>query len=266
MSDSILIWSDMHNRVDLLAKFLERNGSLYSKRYFQGDYFDQFYDTPADALKTARMVKDLLDDPRNRLCIGNHDIPYMFPTVESLWCPGFSKEKSDAINSVLKKEDWDKMQLAYFVNGWLISHAGFNHCYVSHPVNGITVEGIMGMCMFDRQLVYSTKIPLLMPGRDRGFDSPYLAGGVLWQDWGMFAPINGINQIVGHTPNDFPRIRVIKPGYMSSISYNMLPSTNNGKEVTNDYKSINWCIDTNNQHFGVIEGNRFIVYDTRDFL
>ena len=42
--------------------------------------------------------------------------------------------------------------------------------------------------------------PILGAGEDRGGAQGF--GGPLWMDWGSFAPIPGINQVVGHTPGD----------------------------------------------------------------
>ena len=64
----------MHERTDLLREFLGRCGNLYSRRYFLGDFMDMWHDTPEDAARTALCIKELLEDPRNTLLWGNHDV------------------------------------------------------------------------------------------------------------------------------------------------------------------------------------------------
>jgi hypothetical protein len=265
-SSSKLIIPDIHHRIDLLDRFLKRNGDQYCERYFLGDFQDQFHDTPADAAKTAKYVKDLLEDPRNHICLGNHDMPYMFPWNSYMDCPGFERAKSVEVNKILSVDDWTKMRLAFSIDGWLISHAGIHASLFGQRAESfsLTHEDILASCVKALQRVCNNGWDtLLMPGSDRGFHGQQL-GGITWLDWQKLQPIPGLKQIVGHTPSD-------TNVYMKYITERGNPKHCRidkwGRiEAQDRAKSMNVCLDTNNQHFGVLEDGELYVYPTIDFL
>lgn len=262
--NSKLIWPDVHHRTGLLEAFLERNGDQYGERYFLGDFQDQFHDTPEHAERTAKYVKKLLEDPRNFIGLGNHDLPYMFPWNKHVWCPGFEIEKSKAINSVLTADDWAKMKLAFYVDGWLISHAGIHASFFGERSASWSLkpEDVLASCHKALERSVAGWDRLVMPGSDRGFSGQQL-GGITWLDWSKFQPINGLNQIVGHTPGIWPYVK-----YMDNdgICYHRKAEKWGVVEDKSTMKSVNWNIDTNNDHFGVLEDGEFSVYPTKDFL
>ena len=59
-----------------------------SRTVFLGDYFDQFYDTPDDAARTARWHKGSLAEPNRVHLWGNHDLAYGFPNMRVRSSPG----------------------------------------------------------------------------------------------------------------------------------------------------------------------------------
>ena len=65
-------------------------------------------------------------------------------------------------------------------------------------------------------------VPLLQCGRGRGGNSR--VGGVVWLDWDReFKAIEGLNQIVGHTPGDGVRTVMLRDdtGLIVSANYNI---------------------------------------------
>jgi hypothetical protein len=64
--------------------------------------------------------------------------------------------------------------------------------------------------------------PLLQCGRGRGGIAR--VGGVVWADWNTeFVPIEGLNQVVGHTPGDVVRTKMLrnKEGRIVSANHNL---------------------------------------------
>jgi hypothetical protein len=172
---------------------------LHSQQYdhvvFLGDYFDDFNDTPGDAMNTARWLCDRMDSGTDIFLLGNHDAAYLFPDSPQLGCSGFTREKYRAIHEVLKPRHWERFQIAHFEQGWPMSHAGFHPGLIKAP----TVKKILSRCekamdSAGRRIVD----PILGAGKDRG--GPQEFGGPLWLDFGSLVPIPQINQLVGHTP------------------------------------------------------------------
>lgn len=222
-----LIFPDQHHKVLWIEDFLK--SQTYTELVFLGDYFDAFNDTVTDAQRTAYWLKYALEDyPDAHFLLGNHDIAYRFPTNHYLWCSGNTKAKSESINKILTQEDWAKFKLCHYTQGFLCSHAGITkHLYSVAPA----VEDIENLCQ--DALEKASKVictPILDVGRSRGGGRPF--GGITWGDWREFEPIEGINQIVGHTPNFYVRS-------------NSIPD------------SQNYCIDTQAAHVGVIEDGKF---------
>jgi hypothetical protein len=136
-----------------------------------------------------------MDSTDDVMLLGNHDAAYMFPNLDALYCPGFTKAKARAIQEVLKPEHWQRFKLAHVEQGWLLTHAGFHPAWLKTP----SMEQIIDCC--NRAMENAGRgqaDPLLGAGFDRGGTQPF--GGPLWLDWNSFVPIPGIDQIVGHTP------------------------------------------------------------------
>jgi hypothetical protein len=129
---------------------------------------------------------------------GNHDLPYRFPSA-GLDRPGFTIDKWRAITQVLGESDWDRIRLHTWVDGWLLTHAGWNE-YFAHPERGNCRDWIDEVCAECLQELKCDRMNgLVAAGRSRGGIAP--AGGVTWQDWGELRPIRGLHQVVGHTPS-----------------------------------------------------------------
>jgi hypothetical protein len=194
-----LVIPDIHHRTDHADYWLATQ--RHDRVVFLGDYFDNFGDDVGDARRTARWLRDRVEDAGDHVfLLGNHDAAYMFPDKDELYCPGFTKAKSRGIHEILKAEHWARFKLAHEEQGWLFSHAGFHPVWMKEP----TVERIVRRCCAAMTKAKKRIVdPILGMGEDRGGLQRF--GGPLWMDWGSLIPIAGINQIVGHTPDALVR-------------------------------------------------------------
>ena len=227
-----LIIPDIHNHTHHAEHWLKTQ--QYDHVVFLGDYFDDFDDTPGDVMNTARWLSARMDVGEDIFLLGNHDAAYLFPDSPQLECPGFTRQKSRAIHEIMKPVHWQRLQLAHFEQGWLMSHAGFHPVWIKEP----NVEKILARCgkameSAERRVVD----PILGAGKDRG--GPQEIGGPLWLDFGNFVPISGINQLVGHSPGR--RVREI-----------------------NTASSSNYCIDVRNASAAAILCDEKLTILTKD--
>lgn len=224
-----IIISDIHNHVSWIERGLEKlkKDLNYDEVVFLGDYFDDFGDDPFAVKGTAHWLQQSLQHKDRIHLLGNHDMPYMCPINPSLCCPGYNPDKGRAVRSVMTEADWSHLKAAYFTQGFVLSHAGFQEDVVDHPLTGLPDEG--GLIALSISALAQVKTglphPLFLPGSRMGADN---TGGVTWCDWDdEFQAYAGISQIVGHTP---------------------------GKKVRQlvGLNCVNYCMDTNNQHIGII--------------
>jgi hypothetical protein len=196
-----LIIPDLHHCTDHADDWLATQ--RHDRVVFLGDYFDDFGDDVCDARRTAFWLRDRIEKTDDVFLLGNHDVPYMFPHAPQLYCPGFTAAKAHGISEILRPEHWQRFRLAHAEQVWLMSHAGFHPVWIQEP----TVERILERCDQAMQQAKRRVIdPILGAGEDRGGLQRF--GGPLWMDWGNLMPIPGINQIVGHSPDEKVREKI----------------------------------------------------------
>jgi hypothetical protein len=223
-----IIISDIHNKVRWIEPALEKlkEKYAYDEVVFLGDYFDNFGDSTFEAGGTANWLKCSIQNSNRIHLLGNHDMPYMIPHNDSLWCPGFNQYKCRVINETLK-DMWHLFRPAYFTQNYLLSHAGFHPMLVTHPVKGVPSPDEL-IVMANKGLEHlktGLPHPLFNPGSRMG--EPYI-GGITWADWNdEFVCLDNVNQIVGHTPHNKVRMK-------------------------NNDTCLNYCMDTHTQHIGII--------------
>lgn len=200
----ILVIGDVHQKLNRLNLALE---NWQDKIIFLGDYFDDFQDSPKDAEKTAKWLKESLTIPNRIHLIGNHDFHYMIRPKGITYCSGFSPEKYDAINNILKPEDWNKLKFFHHEKEiYWFSHAGISYKWFSHPVHGVTLRGIeevISKAQIDIEgQIYNSSNFFALWGADFYRGGRFDKGGLLWCDWRNIDFFKGITQIVGHTPRE----------------------------------------------------------------
>jgi len=223
-----LVIPDIHNRVGHIELLIETVRP--DRTVFLGDYFDSYDDDHHDAQATAVWLNYSLQQPNRIHLFGNHDLPYAYPWNKAVWCPGWTPKKNKAVNKVMERQDWDKMQLVHEEQGWLLSHAGFHVDNFAHPVNGISVESILADCATARKLLDTGACcRFLRQGSSMGESG---VGGCTWLRWYELEAIPSINQIVAHTA--YPEVQqLIRP------------------------TSKNYCLDTFSRYYGLIEDGEF---------
>jgi hypothetical protein len=202
-----LVIPDIHHQISAVDAVLAREE--FDRVVFLGDYFDDFHDTPEKARQTAAWLKQRLADPSMIFLYGNHDLPYRY-SAPGLECSGFSVEKREAILEVLDEDDWSTVRLHAWIDGFLITHAGWNEafCDMSGRVTAEYIDSMCAECLAD--LDAGRMHSLVAAGRSRGGIAP--VGGIVWQDWSELEPIAGLHQVVGHTPSTEIRFKETETG------------------------------------------------------
>ena len=179
---------------------------------FLGDIFDS-YKTPPDVTgirETAKWLKRIIHNPKCIVLWGNHDIAYMEdckyarkhvknhrPFQE---CAGFTRNKSEEIAKEITWVEWGKTEPFKLVNGWLLSHAGFDYRFWRNCLN---IEDNLDL-LYQEAMIARNQINM---SHARWFFCDYLRGGddeysgPIWQDFQeAFEDVLPLPQIVGHTP------------------------------------------------------------------
>jgi hypothetical protein len=204
----LLIIGDVHNHWVHAQSIIDKYKDTH-KIILIGDYFDNFGDTALDAKQTATWLKETIHTDNVIALMGNHDIHYSpYSTVKSRTnthqlysCSGYSPAKDDIISTVLTDEDWRRIKIYHYENGWLFSHGGFHPFWIEHPILGTKIEHIQSLMeKAQHELEDKTFSAILgTAGRCRGGSAR--AGGILWMDHQQEAiPMRDIKQVYGHTP------------------------------------------------------------------
>ena len=252
-----LILPDVHQKVALAKQIIDNN--QFDVLISLGDWFDDFYDTPADAEATARFILTLRQIYGKNFVwlMGNHDVCYVeknFRKIEI--CPGNTGEKFKVVDEVFKDSNIiDSIKLAEIVSfplqeDIILSHAGISRWHFENPVTGVTWDGVVKRCNAAMDnLKGGIDDPIFHAGRERGGRLP--CGGITWQGWRQeYSPFKEFSQIVGHTP-------LLKPTLMNFECEDYDPKYKDKKDsqiikVTNG-KTFNLCLDTHLKHYAILE-------------
>jgi hypothetical protein len=257
-----IIIPDLHNRVDFVEPSLSSPVlQPYDNAIILGDYFDDFYDTPEDAAHSARWLKQSLRKPNRIHLLGTHDIWYRFPNNQFVIAGGKTEEKSDVINNILTRKDWNLVIPYHYEQDFLMSHAGVHSFLIGQYAN--KNKQIFGQYIVGNNLqlrIQEIIDRIIKPATEEGlkdvknnimnswFEAGFArwgtqkVGGITWLDWQKeFQPIPGLNQIVGHSELRVPQ-----------------------SKSTHDSK--NYCLDTKSLHIGILEDGEFTYVKTIDIL
>jgi predicted MPP superfamily phosphohydrolase len=245
-----IVISDLHHRIGWVERFLSTN--TYDQVVFLGDYFDNFNDTLMMCDATATWLKNSLKQKNRIHLMGNHDLPYYKRSHPQSMCPGWEEEKHININNILSSEDWSKIKFHVWVDGWLLSHAGFDNGHMKfNPEKSTTdiIDSTIDECY--THFISGMHHPLLNYGTRMGYNN---IGGIMWVDFRGIYPVEGVNQIVGHTPLPYTAVKALKvrenkENEVKCHSCNEAISI----ERLKDFNSIIYNLDTYNKHYIVIE-------------
>jgi len=204
----MIVIGDVHNHI-IAAEELASRYEKTHKVLFVGDYFDDFYDNPSIAEKTAIWLKESLHKPNRIHLYGNHDLQYTTygerkissKILKLYMCSGFTPEKDIVVKNILNSEDWSKVKLHHFEYGIHFTHAGMAREFFEHPIKGMTNETILE-AIKDIEIKFNNREQTDIiggAGYCRGGCNP--VGGITWNDHNQEAdPVKDIIQIYGHTP------------------------------------------------------------------
>lgn len=225
MEQPTLIIPDIHHKIELAEGVRANHPGLPA--IYLGDYFDDFYDTPADMATTCQWLQRRMAERRDTFLIGNHCFAYLAYELGVRWgaCSGWTVAKQQVFHQYFPADTLLKAcQWMVKCQGWLISHAG-----LTRPLRqpGEILDWVQDA---ERSLTAGVMHPAFLAGAERGGLARH--GGILWCDWNTFEPIQGLRQIVGHTPGAQAR-----------------------------YKGENVCLDTHLHHYGLLEDGELTVLD-----
>lgn len=265
----ILVISDIHQKHARAQKIID--SVEHDRCVLLGDYFDDYGDLTHETRNTATWLRDsVLTNPKIVPIFGNHDCSYFWPANPHPRCSGYSGIKSMVINSVLTAEHKTKFKVYHIEQNFLFSHAGFSNslwkqCSLrfertenESKIN--FVDRILAVCVEEAiiELNAGRNHWLFAAGWDRGGFQRY--GGITWGDWTNFAPVNGINQIFGHTPHKIPEVLIQKAGggytkrdVIKQSKYPIISKEN--------ILSVNYDLDTALGHYAVIEDGKIDIFD-----
>ena len=223
-----LVIPDIHNDIDRADAIIAQE--TFDRVVFLGDYFDDFGDTPMDSEDVAAWLKHQLMEP-NRVCLlGNHDAAYAFKD-RRFRCSGWTPQKQQAIDVIMKPKDWKKLHPACPVDDtYLLTHAGIHPHWLQNKET--TRDEVYDFILLRDYFVFENGFDdLFGAGYSRGGSLPY--GGITWLDYGEFEDSPTFKQVFGHTKGH--NIRKTKGG--------------------------SYCLDTGLAHYAIIENDVVHVLD-----
>jgi hypothetical protein len=262
----ILVIPDVHQKLEKVSLILENNS--YDMLISLGDWFDDFYDTPEQAEKTAHYIVGLYSRLGERFVwlLGNHDVPYLYPALYDRYaCSGNTSAKLKAIQNIFKghKPLGYSPKLAHVIEidgcyPLILSHAGVSEHHFGRPRRLKKAEAASVLELCEQALSLSEKNlshHILKAGHARG--GMESVGGINWLDWRHeYVPVKKLSQIVGHTPLSVPS--VIDEFRASIAPDEVLPSLDRYK--LKPKKSYNINLDTHLEHYITIENNEILIH------
>lgn len=274
-----LVIPDIHNRIIRAQSIIDK--VPHDKLVLTGDYFDS-YGEGADAAEYARntavwLKEKILYNPKAVALLGNHDTSYVWSKNIHFRCSGYTSYKSIAINDVLNVEDKSKFNVYHIDQNHVFSHAGLtSKLWKKYSLKFDETKFSSKLELFDhvlhseskdalQQAYLNNNVELFGAGWDRGGFQQY--GGINWIDWDNFGPVNGINQIFGHSIHRIPQVLLQhkRGGFVKqdvTEYYDLLNEINKlDKPFDTEYLSVSYDLDTQSNHYAVVEDGVVNIYD-----
>ena len=270
-----LVISDIHHRFVTAQRLIDT--VPHDRVILLGDYFDAFGDNPQHANNTAVWLRDVvLPNPKITLLLGNHDTHYFWSHHHYFRCSGFTEWKRDAIVKELNADNtnnFERFKLYHIEQGFLFTHAGLDNRIWKDLKRVFEEKGdktklefadevlTRWVALARKQIGLDRRCELLGAGWDRG--GMQQVGGINWVDFSSLAPVQGINQIVGHTPHKVPDVKIQKPGGALSVKDIFEYYDTKHYPACKNPLSINIALDTHSNHYIVIEDGEVQVWDIK---
>lgn len=270
MKTLTLILPDLHHKVDLADKIIKKVGA--DKVICTGDIFDDFVEDPHVVRNSAEWFVRFVNNPNHILVCGNHDIMYAFPQGK-FECSGFAQWKQFMINDIVSRTDWDKMSFYHVLDDkWLLTHAGLHKHWVPKEIQDLHTDRSAFLeavaSYLDEEIIkgFRGESWVFHAGRARG--GSQRVGGIVWDDFNdEFHPITGLNQIFGHTPQEFgfPKVCHLKN---DTVTYYAVEEWKQTKSDLDDVdQSFNIDLDVwENFHWATWNGEKLKFFNRTDDL
>lgn len=207
------IVGDIHGRFDVVEELI----SWDTPTIFIGDIVDSYTVDVDTQVKTLNLVLNAVEAyPNKYRCImGNHELSYL---DSKMMCSGHNYAMA-AHMQFLKSRVQTLMQDYLWCNGFLVTHAGLSAASVHQQYLDRGVDGIKAFLQSED----FNKIKYNVGSARGGFTRK---PGIFWCDWWQeFIPIDGVNQVVGHSANRPQRAEgitgIVTKNTCNSINYNV---------------------------------------------
>jgi len=167
-----LVIGDLHGQKNLAEKAIDTGYPVI----FVGDYVDSFNKDAVACIETLKFVLESIESGKAQGLLGNHEMSYI---DDSMRCSGYNP----LTHNMIRHLDISSLKSYMYAEGFLITHAGISQNLLNS--NHINLDE------------YLLKEDYNQIGRSRGGSS--LCGGLYWCDWSEFDPVEGVDQIVGHS-------------------------------------------------------------------
>ena len=240
---TILLFGDMHQEVDKVEYILKHEN--YDEVVNVGDELDSFHqNSKEDVIKTCNFIKKYIFKENFHFIWANHTLQYLYDNP-NLICSGYEREKDILITKELgdlMPAIRDKFKWYLFVGDYLCSHAGLHPNFLP-PRQKLDKKSLSKW--LDEQikqaepaLIHGGRHWMFLAGHGRG--GSQRVGGLTWLcQHSEFEPIEGLNQILGHSFN--PSVAKIED--KNSINYDIDCNMNQYMMITNGKITIKKYID-----------------------
>lgn len=256
-----LIVPDLHLAWRVGQKIIDSVGA--DEVIFLGDFFDDFEDDPNQINEMVDWLQAIITKPNFTFLYGNHDCHYAFPQ-EWFRCSGYEQWKHFIIRDRLDKDKfWSKFKFYHVLdNKWLLSHAGLHKMWLHKNIAALRKSRPKFLTKITEYL--DSEIEKGMRNQSWIFHAGFArwgtqrVGGLTWCDFTReFNPIRGLNQIMGHTPQEYGAARWCYLNDLGVQYANVGDYTPDPADYDNPEKSLNICLDVwKNTHWAVWDGKK----------
>jgi len=191
-----IIVGDIHGDIEKTQAFL-----VYKPEELHialGDYLDSF------TVPFERQLEclELLMHSKAVLLLGNHEVHYLIDPLFRF--PGYQLANADTVQNILEA-NLTRFNVAYAVDGWLLTHAGVNSCFTERESNvtvlADTFNSSWELYLKQRLVDHEAQYP---------YQSIFHFNHCIYVE-GNLLPEN-IKQIFGHMEHSRP---IVEPNYIA---------------------------------------------------